>query len=91
MRRWRLAKILRPRRAVQNPRGRLQSLLAAAMNAPVTVLETAGEGGAWGIALLAAYMIHGQGRTLEEYLDRGIFRGHAQRNPGSRPCRRGGL
>ena len=49
--------------------------LAAAINAPVTVMETAGEGGAWGIALLAAYMIHGQGRTLEEYLDQDIFAG----------------
>ena len=33
-----------------------QSIMAAAMDAPVTVMETAGEGGAWGIALLAAYM-----------------------------------
>lgn len=33
-----------------------QKTLAAAMNAPVTVMETAGEGGAWGIAVLAAYM-----------------------------------
>ena len=56
-------------------RGVGQSLLAAAINAPVTVMETAGEGGAWGIALLAAYMIHGQGRTLEEYLDQDIFAG----------------
>lgn len=56
-------------------RGVGQSLLAAAINAPVTVMETAGEGGAWGIALLAAYMIHGQGRTLEEYMDQDIFAG----------------
>ena len=33
-----------------------QRVLAAAMEAPVTVMETAGEGGAWGIALLAAFM-----------------------------------
>ena len=39
-----------------------QSLLAAALNAPVTVMETAGEGGAWGIALLAAYMVYGKGK-----------------------------
>ena len=64
-----------PRRAVQDPRGRPERCLAAAINAPVTVMETAGEGGAWGIALLAAYMIHGQGRTLEEYLDQDIFAG----------------
>lgn len=72
-------------------RGVGQSLLAAAINAPVTVMETAGEGGAWGIALLAAYMIHGQGRTLEEYLDQAIFAGMPSETPGSRPCRRGGL
>ncbi|MEG0228959.1 MAG: FGGY-family carbohydrate kinase, partial [Lachnospiraceae bacterium] len=35
-----------------------QHVLAAAMNAPVSVMETAGEGGAWGIALLASYMVH---------------------------------
>ena len=34
-----------------------QKLLAAAVNAPVSVMETAGEGGAWGIALLASYMM----------------------------------
>ena len=50
-----------------------QSLLAAALNAPVTVMETAGEGGAWGIALLAAYMVYGKGKTLEAYLDEDIF------------------
>lgn len=33
-----------------------QRVLAAVMEAPVTVMETAGEGGAWGIALLAAYL-----------------------------------
>ena len=35
-----------------------QRIMAAAMNVPVTVMETAGEGGAWGIALLASYMLH---------------------------------
>ena len=34
-----------------------QRIMAAAMNAPVSVMETAGEGGAWGIALLAAYSV----------------------------------
>ena len=37
--------------------GVAQNLLAAAIHAPVTVMETAGEGGAWGIALLAAYAV----------------------------------
>ena len=35
-----------------------QKIMAAAMNVPVTVMETAGEGGAWGIALLGAYMLY---------------------------------
>ncbi len=53
-----------------------QSILAAAMNAPVAVMETAGEGGAWGIALLAAYMIgKGEGETLDAYLNNRIFAG----------------
>ncbi len=53
-----------------------QKLLAAAINAPVSVMETAGEGGAWGIALLAAYMLHKeQNETLEAYLNQKVFSG----------------
>lgn len=53
-----------------------QKLLAAALNCPVTVMETAGEGGAWGIALLAAYMVQKEeGETLEEFLDKRVFAG----------------
>lgn len=53
-----------------------QSMLAAAMNAPVAVMETAGEGGAWGIALLAAYMADKEdGETLDAYLNNKIFAG----------------
>lgn len=53
-----------------------QSILAAAMNAPVAVMETAGEGGAWGIALLAAYMADKEdGETLDAYLNNKIFAG----------------
>ncbi len=54
-----------------------QRLMAAAMHTPVSVMDTAGEGGAWGIALLAAYLISGNGKTLEEYLDEDIFAGKA--------------
>ncbi len=55
-----------------------QSLLAAAIQSPVTVMETAGEGGAWGIALLAAYMAQrGEGETLEAYLADRVFAGAA--------------
>ena len=51
-----------------------QACLAAAVDAPVTVMDTAGEGGAWGIALLAAYMADKkEGERLEDYLDNRIF------------------
>ena len=51
-----------------------QRVTAAAMNAPVSVMETAGEGGAWGIALLASYMRQREeGETLADYLSRHVF------------------
>lgn len=54
-----------------------QKLMAAALNTPVSVMKTAGEGGPWGAALLAAYMIkHGDGQTLEQYLDGNVFAGN---------------
>jgi len=50
--------------------------MAAAMNVPVSVMETAGEGGAWGIALLAAYMLRkATGEPLEAYLSNQVFAG----------------
>ena len=50
--------------------------MTAAANAPVSVMETAGEGGAWGIALLAAYMAaKAEGEALEDWLDSRIFAG----------------
>lgn len=53
-----------------------QKLTAACFNAPVSVMETAGEGGAWGIALLAEYMMNKlDGETLEAYLDNKVFAG----------------
>ncbi len=53
-----------------------QSYLAAAINAPVTVMKTAGEGGAWGIAILANYMIRKEeGESLEDYLENKVFAG----------------
>ncbi|MBN1249626.1 MAG: FGGY-family carbohydrate kinase [Anaerolineae bacterium] len=55
-----------------------QRIMAAAINAPVSVMETAGEGGAWGIALLAAYMRNNAaGETLEAYLADKVFTGEA--------------
>ena len=55
-----------------------QSIMAAAMNAPISVMETAGEGGAWGIALLAQYRAcHQEGQTLAAYLQDQVFAGQA--------------
>ncbi len=54
-----------------------QSIMAAAMNAPVSVMETAGEGGAWGIALLASYMKNKEaGESLDDYLNNHVFSGY---------------
>ena len=53
-----------------------QRILAAAMDAPVSVMKTAGEGGAWGIALLASYMVHRESsQTLASYLSDRVFGG----------------
>lgn len=52
-----------------------QQILADAMNTPISVMETAGEGGAWGIAVLAAYMINKGSESLGEYLDAHVFAG----------------
>ena len=54
-------------------RGFGQSILAAALNTPVTCMTTAGEGGAWGIALLAAYSVRGQGKSLDQWLNEKVF------------------
>lgn len=53
-----------------------QRIVAAAMNTPVSVMETAGEGGAWGIALLASYMQNKEeGEELQDFLNHKIFAG----------------
>lgn len=51
-----------------------QQIMADAMEIPVAVMETAGEGGAWGIALLAAFMIEKNERTLDQYLEEVVFK-----------------
>lgn len=52
-----------------------QRVLAAALNSPISVMKTAGEGGAWGIALLAAYLVRNGGMSLPDYLDGEVFHG----------------
>ena len=52
-----------------------QRMMAAALNTPVTAMRTAGEGGPWGMAILAAFMKNKQpGQTLEAYLRDSVFR-----------------
>ena len=51
-----------------------QHIMSAALGTPVTVMETAGEGGPWGMAVLAAYMRNGAANeTLSDYLSRRVF------------------
>ncbi|MBQ4186984.1 MAG: ATPase, partial [Firmicutes bacterium] len=53
-----------------------QRMLSAAIGAPVSVMETAGEGGPYGMALLASYMVNKEaGESLEDYLDNKVFAG----------------
>ena len=48
-------------------------IMATVMGVPVTVMATAGEGGPWGIAILAAYMMNRQSETLADYLSDSVF------------------
>ena len=51
-----------------------QRMMAASMNTPVSVMATAGEGGAWGMAILASYMMNeNKNESLEDFLDRRVF------------------
>ena len=55
-----------------------QRMLSAAINTPVSVMQTAGEGGPYGMALLCAYALwRGENETLEDYLDNKVFAGCA--------------
>ena len=54
-----------------------QKVLAAALNSPISVMETAGEGGAWGIALLAAFLVNNPDKlNLAAYLEKVVFAGN---------------
>lgn len=54
-----------------------QRILAAALNSPISVMETAGEGGAWGMALLAGYLVNNvNDRNLADYLEMEVFEGN---------------
>jgi sugar (pentulose or hexulose) kinase len=54
-----------------------QRILAAALNSPISVMETAGEGGAWGIALLGSYLVNKEkNENLADFLDNKVFAGN---------------
>lgn len=57
-------------------KGVAQKILAAALNSPISVMETAGEGGAWGIALLGSYMTDKGGLSLADFLEDKVFAGN---------------
>jgi sugar (pentulose or hexulose) kinase len=48
-------------------------VMAAAMNTPISALSTAGEGGPWGMALLASYLVNGKGTKLSDWLGKNVF------------------
>lgn len=53
-----------------------QRILASALNTPISVMETAGEGGAWGMALLVSYLVNNsEAMTLDKWLDECVFGG----------------
>ncbi len=69
-----------------------QRIMAAALNVPVTVMESAGEGGAWGIALLAAYLRRAEtGEKLEEFLAKQVFAGAKEERVLPDPADRAGF
>ena len=62
-----------------------QKIMAAAMNVSVSVMETSGEGGAWGIALLASYMLRKkESETLEAYLSNKVFAARQEHDDSAR-------
>lgn len=50
-----------------------QTMMAAALHTPIAVLKTAGEGGAWGIALLASFLVNAQDKSLQDFLSHQAF------------------
>ncbi len=57
-------------------RGVGDRVMAAALDTPIKLMETAGEGGPWGEAILAGFMLQkDEGETLEQYLNNKVFKG----------------
>lgn len=54
-----------------------QKILAAALNSPISVMKTAGEGGPWGMAILASYLVNNKNhQSLADYLNNNVFAGN---------------
>lgn len=54
-----------------------QKILAAALNSPISVMKTAGEGGPWGMAILASFLVNNKNhQSLADYLDNNVFAGN---------------
>ena len=54
-----------------------QKILAAAINSPISVMETAGEGGPWGMALLGSFLVNNEQKlSLADFLDKQVFAGN---------------
>jgi sugar (pentulose or hexulose) kinase len=58
-------------------KGVAQQLMAAALETPISVMDSAGEGGAWGISLLAAFMRQSGSPRLEDFLEQNVFANNA--------------
>ncbi|PYG89424.1 sugar (pentulose or hexulose) kinase [Ruminiclostridium sufflavum DSM 19573] len=64
-----------------------QKIMSAAINAPVSIMETAGEGGAWGIALLGSYMLNRKNdESLGSFLNEKVFAGEQGRSVNPDPA-----
>lgn len=53
-----------------------QRILGAALNSPISCMKTAGEGGPWGMAILASYLVNKNGQSLPDFLDKVVFAGN---------------
>lgn len=50
------------------------TIMSAALHTPVSALETAGEGGPWGMAVLASYLVNANGKPLDAWLNDSVFK-----------------
>lgn len=71
--------------------GVAQEIIASALSVPVCVMNTAGEGGAWGMAILAMYCVANAGVSLEDYLSNNVFANAAKSTVSSNAARTQGF